>query len=129
MSLELQKGLVTKLKSQTTAGARVHPILPQGITYPAIRYQHIESTRTQSLDGNVGVTAATLQVDCMAGNVSQAWTLADEVRTILHGYTGSWGALVARNVVLETDNLFYEQDGDRVTVWVSQRYRVYTDMD
>lgn len=129
MSVELEKGLVTKLKSQTTAGARVHPMLPQGITFPAIRYQRVTATRTQALNANVGVTSVTLQIDCFADTYSQAKTLADEVRTILHGYRGVWGTLTARHVSLETENDLYEQDGDRVTHWVAQRYMVYTNMN
>lgn len=132
MSANLEKGLYTMLAGsspQTTAASRVYPRLPQAVTFPAIRYQRILTTRNHSLDANVGVTEATVQVDCMAGSYSEAKTLADEVRAILHGYRGAWGALVARHVTLETENDFYEQDGDEITHWVTQRYRIWTNMD
>lgn len=132
MSAELEKGLYSKLTGnspQTLAESRVYPRLPQGVIFPAIRYQRITATRTQSLDANVGVTEVTMQVDCMAESYSQAKTLADSVRVILHGFRGVWGTLTARHVSLDTENDFYEQDGDRVTHWVTQRYRIWTNMD
>jgi len=132
MSAELEKGLYTKLTGaspQTSAGSRVYPRLPQGVTYPAILYARVTATRQQSLNANVGVTEATVQIDCMAETYSEAKTLADEVRVILHGYRGTWGTLKARHITLESENDIYDQDGDRVSHWVSQRYRIWTDMD
>ena len=132
MSQALEVGLYSMLTGnspQTLAVSRVYPRLPQGVTFPAIRYQRINTVREQALDGNVGVTEVTVQVDCMAESYVSAKTLADEVRVILHGFTGAWGTLTARHVLLDTENDFYEQDGDRVTHWVTQRYRVWTDMD
>ncbi len=113
----------------TLAGVRVYPRTPQNPTLPLIRYTRLTTTRNLALDGNVGVTEASIQVDCMARSYSDAKTLADSVRTILHGYTGAWSTLTARLVKLETENDFAEQDGDRVTHRVVQRYRVWTDMD
>lgn len=130
MSAVLEQGLYSKLSGGATlAGARVYPRLPQGVTYPAIRYQRITTVRNQALSGPVGVTEAAVQVDCMAESYSEAKALADEVRVLLHGYRGAWSTLVARNVHLQTENDFYEQDGDRITHWVSQRYQIWTDMD
>jgi len=132
MSADIEKGLylvLTGVSPQTTAGGRVYPRLPQGVTFPAIRYQRITTNRVQSLDANVGVTEATMQIDCMAESYSAAKALADEVRVILHGYRGAWGSALCRNIMLDTENDFYEQDGDEVTHWVTQRYRIWTNVD
>jgi len=132
VSADLEKGLYTKLTGaspQTAAGDRVYPRLPQGVTFPAILYQRITTTRRHSINATVGVTEATIQIDCMADSYSEAKSLADEVRVILHGYRGSWGSLTARHVSLDTENDQYNQDGDRLTHWVTQRYRVFTNMD
>jgi hypothetical protein len=110
------------------AGGRIYPRLPQNVTFPAVRYARITTSRNQSLTGAVGVTEASLQVDCMADTYAEAKTLADSVRTLLHGYRGAWGTLKAHLVHLETENDFSEQDGDKVTHWVSQRYAVHTNM-
>lgn len=132
MSAELEKGLfllLTDRSPQLSCGSRIYPRLPQGVTFPAVRYQRIDARRTQALDANVGVTEVTLQVDCMARTYAEAKALADELRTVLHGYRGAWGSAVCRHVVLDTENDFYEQDGDDVTHWVTHRYRIWTNLD
>jgi len=132
MSSELEKGLFSMLSGnspQTAAGSRIYPRLPQGVTHPAIRYQRISTGRNLALDGAVGVTAATVQIDCRAESYSAAKALADEVRGILHAYRGPWGALTARLVSLESENDLEYVDGDDVIHWVAQRYRIHTNMD
>lgn len=126
MSGALEKGLVTVLTGTATCWSR----LRQKPTFPLVRYQRIYTTRTNAIDGsNVGVTEVGLQLDCMSDSYDEAKTLADAVRGVLHGYTGSWGTLKAHFVNLQTENDSYEQDGDRVTHWVTQRYQVWTNME
>jgi len=132
MSAELEKGLFSILSGnspQTSAESRIYPRLPQGVTLPAIRYQRISTERTLSLTGPVGVNNGTVQVDCRADSYSEAKDLADEVRGILHGYSGTWGTLTARLVNLETESDLEYIDGDKVIHWVVQRYRIHTDMN
>ena len=126
MSSELEKGLVTRLTS--VAGGRIYPRTPQNATRPFVRYSRISTSRTQSLTGAVGVTEASIQVDCMADTYAEAKTTADAARLLLHGYRGTWGTLKARLVHLQSENDFSEQEGDKVTHWVSQRYQVWTNM-
>ena len=130
---ELEKGLVTMLSSSGSppvalAGGRIYPRTPQNATRPFIRYTRISAIRRQALGGPVGVTEASVQVDCMADTYAGAKALADSVRTLLHGYRGAWGTLKAHLVHLQTENDFSEQDGDKITHWVSQRYAVHTNM-
>jgi hypothetical protein len=124
--MSVEKGLVAALSG--VAGGRIYPILPQPVTLPALRYQRISTSRRQSLDGAVGVTEATMQVDIVGNSYAEVKGLADEVRDLLHGYRGAWGDLKARLVHLLSENDMYEQEGDRVTHWVTQRYQVWTDM-
>ena len=122
----LEKGLVTVLAGTVAA----YPRLEQPASFPVARYQRIVTDRTNSIDGlNVGVTEVGMQIDCMSDSYPGSKELADSVRAVLHGYTGSWGTLTAHFVNLQTENDFYEQDGDRVTHWVSQRYQIWTDME
>lgn len=126
MSSELEKGLVSRLGS--VAGGRIYPRTPQNATRPFIRYTRIGTRRVLSLTGPVGTAEASLQVDCMDDTYAGAKALADAVRALLHGYRGAWGTLNARLVSLNSENDFSEQDGDKVTHWVSQRYQVWTNM-
>ncbi len=127
--MSLEQGLVSVLDvTPQIAGGRVFPRLPQPAVFPAVRYQLITTTRTQAIDGPVGVTEAMLQLDCMARSYTEAKAVAAQVRTVLHGYRGAWGDLKAHLVHLQSENDFSEQDGDRITHWVTQRYQVWTDM-
>lgn len=134
MSGQLEKGLYDKLAA--SVANRCYPRIPQSATFPLIRYQRILTTRTVSVDGSeVGVTETGMQVDCMARSYGAAKDLADTVRGILHTYRGQWGPttspqthLIARFVMLETENDMNEIDGDDKVYWVSQRYRIWTNM-
>jgi hypothetical protein len=133
MSIKLEQGLVTILSGITTA----RPHLKQPTTFPAIHYQRIYTTRTNSIDGaNVGVTEVGMQVDCMSDSYDGCKELADLVRGVLHGYSGVWGEitspethLTAQFVNLQTENDLSDIDGDDQTFWVSQRYQIWTNMD
>lgn len=135
MSGKLEKGLFNLLTSVTSG--RVYPRLPQSVTFPAIRYQRIYTTRQVAVDGEaVGVTEVGMQVDCMAESYEDAKNTADSVRAILHTYNGRWGELTSPEThltchfcVLETENDLSDIDGDDLTYWVSQRYKIWTDMD
>jgi hypothetical protein len=124
----VEKGLYSVLTAQQPiAGGRIYPRLPQNVVLPAVRYQQIGSVRVNSIDGdNVGPTEFTLQIDCMATTYADAKALASAVFNRLHGYRGAWGDSICRFCTLQTDNDFYEQDGDDITHWVSQRFLVWT---
>lgn len=126
----MSKAFMEGLQSVLSGTARVTPRYDQPLTLPAVRFQRIYTTRVKAVDGlKVGVTEVGLQLDCMATTYSAALDLADSVRGVLDAYNGAWGTLTAHYVVLDTENDFYEEDGDRIVHWVTQRYKVYTDMD
>ncbi len=132
MSRDLEQGLFSVLTGnspQTSAAGRVYPRLPQGVTMPCVHYQRIGATRNQAITGNVGVTKAVVQLNCIGDNYSDSKLLADEVRAILHGFSGAWGSLTAHNVVLQTEHDAEYQSGDDISHWVVQRYAIYTNMD
>ena len=132
MSSELEIGLfsiLTGTSPQTAAGDRVYPVTVQDPTFPYIRYQRITTQRNQALTGNVGVTDATLQIDSVAESYSEAKTLADSVRVLLHGYSGAWGTLACRLATLDDENDNEYRDGDRAIYSVIQRFRIHTNMD
>ena len=123
MSKGFDAGLVTVLSGVGVA----RPRLPQPPTFPAIRYQRIYTTRQSAVDGTAtGAVECGVQIDCIANTLDAATTLADSVRGVLNRRTGTWGSLKCLFVSLDTENYFYEQDGDDVRHWVSQRYKVWT---
>lgn len=126
MSAVIAEGLVSVLAGTAT----VTPRLRQNTAFPVVRYQQIYSNRQKAVDGEkVGVTEIGIQLDCIAETYEAAKSLADAVRAVLDGYNGAWSTLTAHLVSHETENDAYEQDGDRVTHWVTQRYRIWTNID
>lgn len=70
-------------------GSRVYPdVLPQGVTYPAIRVQRISTPRAQyrALDGRAGYASPRMQIDCWSLSRSGALALAQAVYAMLEGY-------------------------------------------
>jgi len=124
----METGLIAVLAvSPAIAGGRVYPRLPQNPTFPLIRYQRVNTNRVNDVAGtNVGPTQFTIQVDCMANSYAQAKALAALVLARLNGYQGAWSSSVCRFCTIQTENDFYEQEGDAITHWVSQRYLIWT---
>lgn len=124
----METGLITVLAATPAiAGGRVYPRIPQRPTFPLIRYQRINTTRTNGIDGtNLGPTQFTIQIDCMAKTYADSKTLAAAVLERLNGYRGAWGSSTCRFCTIQTENDFYEQEGDDVTHWVSQRFLIWT---
>lgn len=130
----MEKGLLAVLAgSPAIAEGRVYPRVPQPAQFPLVRYRRLVSSRVRSITGsNSGPTSFGLQIDCMAtgsGAYEAAKTMADQVRQRLDGYRGAWGASTCRFCVLENETDDLEQDGDRITHWVTQRYTVWTNDD
>jgi len=127
----MEKGLVSVLTgSPSIAGGRIYPRLPQNPIFPLVRYQLINVDRTNDITGsNVGPSQFTVQIDCMGRSYEDSKTLADSVFVRLNGYNGTWGTNLCRFCTIDTENDFYEQDGDDITHWVSQRYMIWTNND
>lgn len=125
--MSVEEGLYAVLDGRTAAEHRIYPRLPQGVNYPAIKYQRISSARRYDISASsVGVTEASFQINCLAETYSEAKALAAEVVSELSGYTGQWGDLQCRFCMFETDSDMESQDGDLITHWVMQRYTVWT---
>ena len=83
---------------------RVYPdVLPQGVTYPAIRYQRISTARLYNLGGKADQADTRFQIDCYATTRIGAIALADAVRAALDSQTGLWGSIAIRNVTTENE--------------------------
>ncbi len=67
---------------------RIYPgALPQGVTYPAIRYQRIDTLRIYSKAGYEGDSKPRLQIDCWSPNYLEAKQLAKAVRVAMERYS------------------------------------------
>lgn len=96
-------------------GSRVYPLrLPQGPTYPAVRYQVIGAPRTHLMGDTPDASQwvhSRVQVDCYAVTYAGAHALAFQVRMALSRWSGSAGGLAVESVFLGA-----ERDEDEPTL-------------
>lgn len=93
------------------AGDRIYPnALPQGVTYPAIRYQRISTARRYAIDAKQETAMSRLQIDCYATTLAEALSLADAARAALDFYTGTAGGTSIDRIYTEGERADYEDD-------------------
>ena len=92
----IEEDLYTYLTSDPTisgyVSTRIYPVkMPQNVTYPAITYQLIGSTRTLTQDGAVSLVEGRYQIDSWGTSYSTVKNIAIGVKVALHGFKGTWG--------------------------------------
>lgn len=117
--MTLEQSLSEHLKNAgTSAGTRIRPeFLNENEQYPAVVLLLVGQVQEFTNDGPENLTEKRVAIDCYAKNYLQAVTLADEIITILQGFTGALGtsspATVVRMSQLEGNGDQSEIDGDR----------------
>ena len=111
-------------------GTRVYPLrLPQGPTYPAIRYQKIDAPRTHLMTWDPGEVHARVQVDSYAKTYDGAQALAAQVRGALSRWGGAAGGVTVEHVFLDDERDIDEpeplHDGESGIYRVMQDYIVH----
>ena len=103
--------LVAHAGTTALVGTRVYPLrLPQGPTYPAIRYQVISAPREHAMGADTGTVHARVQVDCWATTYAGAKALAAQVILALSRWGGTSGGVVVEHVFLENEIDRFEPD-------------------
>jgi len=122
MSIEIgiRSALINDADVTAVISSRVYPgIMPHGYTLPAIVYQRISSERPHTLDqGNIGRVFSSFQIDCYAESYSTVRDLADKVRLVLDGFSGSLGGEAdVGGIHLMSDRDLFEEETElyRVT--------------
>jgi len=87
MEAAVRAHLIADSAVAALAGTRIYPnVLPQGVAYPAIRYQRIDTPRVYTKGGYTGLSRPRLQIDCYAPTKKAAADLAAAVRTAMERY-------------------------------------------
>ena len=95
----------------TLVSARVYPVrLPQGVTYPAIRYTTIDTQRDSALSADMGLAWPRMQIDSYAQTYLGAKQLATAVRAALKRATWTQDGIDVRDALLEQEADDYESD-------------------
>lgn len=98
----IHTAILNRLTSDATIIAAVAQrvyadVLPQHITYPAIRFFHVSTVpRDLHHSGPLNIAIARFQIDCFANSADTARTLANRVRELFHGFKG----IVASQTIL-----------------------------
>lgn len=111
-------------------GTRVHPdMLPQNVTYPAIRYvqvSRVEVVRKPVAAGGVGAKLAivrgTFQLDCYAKTYKQAHQVATAAAGAIYGWQDAANGVIVARVTDTQDVNDTEETMQRVGVDVSITY-------
>ena len=128
---DLRGGIVARLKSDATVvslvGAKVFPLrVPENTLAPAVVYQVLSNPRAHSLDGPIGLAAATVKLGAVSGSFVETVALARAFRVSLDGFTGTLaGGTRVEETVLESETDVYDppvDDSDVGSFWTVQTY-------
>ena len=111
-------------------GTRVHPdMLPQAVTYPAIRYvqvSRVEVVRKPVAAGGVGaglaIVRGTFQLDCYAATYKQAHQVAMAAAAAAYGWRDRTNGVIVARVTDTQDVNDNEETMQRVALDVSITY-------
>lgn len=106
----------------TNAGGRIYPnTLPQRPTLPAIRYLLVSDPPERSHDGPSQLHHPKYQFDCVADGdegYKDAHTLAQQVITLLNGYSGPMATFTCHAGFLDERRDNFDPETGRHTVQV-----------
>lgn len=90
------------LANTTLVSTRIHPFgkRPQREALPSITYQIVSGPVDHYAHGGVSDHEVSFQFDCWADDADVAMAVAQEIRTALGGYRGTWGDHVVGSVFL-----------------------------
>ena len=127
--MSLETGLKSALTSDVTVNAlvsgRIYPeIMPQDVTYPAISYQRISTTRYQLLEGIDDFTQVRIQIDCWDSSYSGVKALASAVKGAIDGVR-VLGSESVHHCFMDSMIDLSQIDGDREDRRISMDFIVY----
>lgn len=96
--------LVSDTDVNDIVSGRIYPYLrQQGADFPSVVYELDSTEPEQSFGGHLGLTRAMLTINSIAETYSGAKDLADKIRTVLNGYTGTSEGIEIKSLVHDND--------------------------
>lgn len=124
----LNQYLAGKAVLTNIVGTKIFPVVrPQGTTLPAISFLRLTGEHAHNLQGGAGRGDPRFMVDCIADTYAQADDLAEVVRGVMQGFTGTMGDVEVTSVTLEDDSDQFDQpeDGsDRVAFHIPLIFKI-----
>lgn len=107
---------------------RIFPVArPQSSDLPAIVFKRLNGAHAHWITGGAGRADPRFMVDCLAATYADADTLAEAVRTVMQGFSGTVNGVVITSVILddEADDIDEPQDGtDRVAFHIPLIFKI-----
>lgn len=116
-TLLLSKSAITNLLGAATYVCS-WPV-PEGWTAPYIVLQLIVEVPEYHGANEARLTVATLQVDCYATTSLAAGAVAEQVRMVVGGYSGTIGTVKVQNMTVQAQREMYEggTEGSQEALW------------
>lgn len=124
----LRSSLVSDATLSGSIGSRVYPMIaPQSATLPWICFRRTGIARERTMAGSMGTPTVSVEFTTFAETYEEARDIADQVRVILDGFTGTQDNVVIQQTSLESEADDFVQIGsDSLPVFqVSQTFDVF----
>jgi len=73
----------------------------EGVSAPRIWYTRTSQTQDLGISGTQFITTTEFNMEVISDDVAEALTIAEDIRSLLHGYRGSMGTDTALYVTVE----------------------------
>jgi hypothetical protein len=111
--MTLLSGLFQFLKQQAslTSMPIYRYVIPQNAPLPAITLSLVDTQRVHSHDGASGLAESRVQLSCWSeDNDEEAEQIADKIRRLIDGYSGSWAEVKIDNSSLDQQRTIYDEE-------------------
>lgn len=124
----LRNALMSDASITSLVGYRIYPHLaPATATLPFLNWRRTAITREQTFAGPMGVPRVSVEIAVFAETYLEARKIADAMRAVLDGYTGSFDNTIVRQTLLDSeDDNVVSLDGSEVpnAYAVTQNYDI-----
>ncbi|MCP4567638.1 MAG: DUF3168 domain-containing protein [FCB group bacterium] len=87
---------------------RIHPIVKNNDTLPAIIYTRVSTVPTHTMSSSPSIAETRIQVNCLGETYQAAKELADVVRQAIENYSGNWDGETVHTVMMDSEHDSYD---------------------
>lgn len=117
--MRLEQGIVTAAGTLSPGVAIYDGFAPQGVALPYVTFQRISTTRGETMTTPDTLTRVRVQFDAWAETIAAAQSMAEALRTLIDGHSGSFGGVTVQYARLAGEHTAFLLDGDTRTRRVS----------
>ncbi len=108
---DIRQELLNVQTIQDYVGTRIYPLnFPQGVTFPAIKYQLISNERPVSHTGSTKLQSPVFQISVFAESRDIAVELKERVINILNGLRGMLNNTKVAGLIYQSEQEIYEPE-------------------